>query len=505
MSNLVLLEGITKRYPGVTALDNVDLTLQAGKIHGLTGENGAGKSTLIKILGGATNPDQGKIFFEGQVVKFNSPIAAIKRGISIVHQELIMATHLSVMENIFLGQLTNNSFEQINWKSIRKRARGLLDQIGLDVDERTIVSQLSLGQLQLVEIARAISRDVKLLVLDEPSAVLGGKDLEILFEVVRSLRKKGVSIVYISHRLKEVLELCDDISVLRDGQMQGTKESAELDENKLIIMMTGRKLVHPSRSSVIQNKEILIEVKQKIEKIDSEFPSKISVHAGEIVGLAGLVGSGRTKLARNIFGAESGSYDVSIIGKDIVRNHSTRVAKRFGIAYLPKDRKTSGLLMNRSIRENVGLASLKERSFAGVLRLNKDRKLVKEFTEKVLLKSSSLEDLPTTLSGGNQQKVMLARWLSVSPTVLILDEPTRGIDVVGKSEIYRLMRQLTDAGRGIVMISSEIEEIISMSDRVYVMSEGSIVSELVGDKITENNIARASLLRRNISNEETNE
>jgi ABC-type sugar transport system ATPase subunit len=287
--------------------------------------------------------------------------------------------------------------------------------------------------------------------------------------------------------------------------MQGTKESEELDENKLIIMMTGRKLVHPSRSSVIQNKEILIEVKQKIEKINSEFPSKISVHAGEIVGLAGLVGSGRTKLARNIFGAESGSYDVSIIGKDIVRNHSTRVAKRFGIAYLPKDRKTSGLLMNRSIRENVGLASLKERSFAGVLRLYKDRKLVKEFTEKVLLKSSSLEDLPTTLSGGNQQKVMLARWLSVSPTVLILDEPTRGIDVVGKSEIYRLMRQLTDAGRGIVMISSEIEEIISMSDRVYVMSEGSIVSELVGDKITENNIARASLLRRNRTNEETNE
>ena len=490
------LQGMTKQYPGVRALDNVDLNLRAGTIHGLTGENGAGKSTLIKILGGATIPDRGKILFEGEVVKFNSPISAIKHGISIVHQELIMATHLSVMENIFLGQLTKNTFEYINWKSLRNRARELLDQIGLNVDERTIVSELSLGQQQLVEIARALSRDVKLLVLDEPSAILGGKDLEILFDVVRSLRKKGVSVVYISHRLKEVLELSDEISVLRDGKMQGTKKVAELDESKLIIMMTGRKLVHPSKNSALQKEKTLIEVKQKSEEINLKFAAKISVRAGEIVGLAGLVGSGRTNLALNIFGAQSGTYEVTMNDNVNIRNNSTRAAKRLGIAYLPKDRKNSGLLMNRSIRENVGLASLKLRSFAGVLHLIKDRTLVKEFTNKVLLKSSSLEDLPTTLSGGNQQKVMLARWLSVSPTILILDEPTRGVDVVGKSEIYRLIRQLTDSGRGILMISSEIEEIISMSDRVYVMSEGKVVAELVAEDITENNIARASLLGR---------
>ena len=498
------LQGMTKRYPGVTALDNVDLSVRMGKIHGLTGENGAGKSTLIKILGGATVPDQGKILFEGKVVKFNSPISAINRGISIVHQELIMAAHLSVMENIFLGQLTKNSFEYINWKSIRKRARELLDQIGLNVDERTIVRELSLGQQQLVEIARALSRDVKLLVLDEPSAILGGKDLEILFDVVRSLRKKGVSVVYISHRLKEVLELSDEISVLRDGVMQGTKNVAELDENKLIIMMTGRKLVHPSKNSVIHKEKTLIEVKQKSEETNLKFASKISVRAGEIVGLAGLVGSGRTNLALNIFGAQSGSYEVTMNDNVNIRNNSTRAAKRLGIAYLPKDRKTSGLLMNRSIRENVGLASLNLRSFAGVLHLIRDRTLVKEFTNKVLLKSSSLEDLPTTLSGGNQQKVMLARWLSVSPTILILDEPTRGVDVVGKSEIYRLIRELTDSGRGILMISSEIEEIISMSDRVYVMSEGKVVAELVAEEITESNIGRASLLGRQQSDGEIN-
>lgn len=492
---------MTKRYPGVTALDNVDLNIKVGKIHGLTGENGAGKSTLIKILGGATVPDQGEIIFEGEVVKFNSPVSAIRRGIGIVHQELIMATHLSVMENIFLGQLTKSSSGNINWRSIRKRARELLDQIELNVDERTIVSDLSLGQKQLVEITRALSRDVKLLVLDEPSAILGGKDLEILFNVIRSLRKKGVSVVYISHRLKEVLELSDEISVLRDGVMQGTKEVTELDEDKLIIMMTGRQLVHPPKNPVIHKGKILIEVKQKSEEINSKFVSKISVRAGEIVGLAGLVGSGRTNLALNIFGAQSGSYEVTINENINIRNNSTRAAKKLGIAYLPKDRKTSGLLMNRSIRENVGLASLKLRSFAGVLLLSKDRKLVREFTDKVLLKSSSLEDLPTTLSGGNQQKVMLARWLSVSPTILILDEPTRGIDVVGKSEIYRLIRKLTDFGRGIIIISSEIEEIISMSDKVYVISEGLIAAELTAEDINENNIARASLLGKKQSNE----
>lgn len=498
MTDLVVLRGVTKRYPGVVALEDVTLNLQAGKIHGLTGENGAGKSTLIKILGGVTSPDDGKIFFEGLEIKFNKPSLAIKRGISIVHQDLIMARHLTVMENIFLGQLTHNLLGKIRWREVRSRARDLLDQVGLNVDERLIMNELSLGQQQLVEVARALSRDLRVLVLDEPSAVLGGKDLEVLFDVVRSLRGKGIAIVYISHRLTEVLELSDTISVLRDGRMQGTREVTEFDEEKLIALMTGRQLLHPPQNRVVRKKKILLDVRQKLQGSVANSVSLINVHEGEIVGIAGLVGSGRTGLARTIIGADPGTYEVSVAGRPFSRNRSPRAARKGGLAYLPKDRKSNGLLMNRSIRENVGLASLESRSFAGVLRALKDRRSVKELTKKVLLKSVSLEDLPSTLSGGNQQKVMLARWLAASPVVLILDEPTRGIDVVGKSEIYGLMRQLSDLGRGILMISSEIEEIISMSDRVYVMKDGVITAEFTGIEITEENIARASILDKKI-------
>lgn len=494
MADLVVLRGVTKRYPGVTALDDVDLNLQAGKIHGLTGENGAGKSTLIKILGGVTSPDEGKIFIDGMNITFNSPQSAIKRGISIVHQDLIMAGHLSVMENIFLGRLSHNRFGKVRWNAVRSRARELLDQVGLNVDERLLMNELSLGQQQLVEVARALSRDLKVLILDEPSAVLGGKDLEVLFGVVRSLRRQGIAIVYISHRLTEVLELSDTISVLRDGRMQGTRAVTEFDEESLVTLMTGRQLMHPPHNRTVLKKKILLDVRQRSASVTPEFLSTLSVHEGEIVGLAGLVGSGRTELARSIFGADPGFYEVSIAGKSFSRIRSPMAARRAGIAYLPKDRKTNGLLMNRSIRENVGLASLGSRSFAGILRGVKDRLSVKELTEKVLLKSASLEDAPSTLSGGNQQKVMLARWLAASPVVLILDEPTRGIDVVGKSEIYGLMRQLSDLGRGILMISSEIEEIIAMSDRVYVMRNGEVTAEFVGAEITEKNIARASIL-----------
>lgn len=493
MTNVAELKGITKRYPGVVALEDVGIAIRAGEVHGLTGENGAGKSTLIKILGGAVAPDAGEVLVDGQPVRFTSPHAAITRGISVVHQELASAPALSVAENVLLGDLSHNMFGGIRWKATRARAREALDRVGLKVNERTEMGRLSLGQQQLVEIARALLRDARLLVLDEPSAILGGKDLDVLYDVVRSMRESGVAVVYISHRLKEVLALSDRVSVLKDGRSQGTVAVTELDEPQLVMMMTGRELTAPQRPPVVDQAPILLEAWPTSDDSTPPRDLGVTVRAGEIVGLAGLVGSGRTEVARTIFGAEPGLYDVTVAGQPFKRR-SPRAARRARIAYLPEDRKDQGLLMCRSIRENVGLASLKRRSLAGVLRSKQDRVSVADLASRVHLKASSLEAPPTTLSGGNQQKVMLARWLATSPTVLILDEPTRGIDVGGKSEIYALMRELTDSGRGILMISSEIEEVVAMSDRVLVMNQGRVVAEYTGDEITEDNISHSALL-----------
>lgn len=493
MTHVAELKGITKRYPGVVALEDVGITIRAGEVHGLTGENGAGKSTLIKILGGAVAPDSGEVLIDDQPVRLSSPHAAIARGISVVHQELVSAPALSVAENVLLGHLSHNAVGGIRWKATRARAREALDRVGLGVDERMEMGRLSLGQQQLVEIARALLRDARVLILDEPSAILGGKDLDVLYDVVRSMRDSGVAVVYISHRLREVLSLSDRVSVLKDGRSQGTFAVTELDEQRLVMMMTGRQLTAPQRSPVVDKPPTLLEAWPNDDDSTPPRQMGVTVRAGEIVGLAGLVGSGRTEVARAIFGAEPGAYDVTVAGKPF-RRRSPQAARRAGIAYLPEDRKDQGLLMNRSIRENVGLASLKRRSLAGVLRSKEDRISVAELAGRVHLKAASLEAPPSTLSGGNQQKVMLARWLATSPTVLILDEPTRGIDVGGKSEIYALMRELTDAGRGILMISSEIEEIVAMSDRVLVMNQGRVVAEYVGDEITEDNISRSALL-----------
>lgn len=494
MKNVAELIGITKRYPGVVALDDIGFSIRAGEIHALAGENGAGKSTLIKILGGAVMPDKGEIVLDGEPVRLLSPHAALSRGISIVHQELVSAPDLSVTENVLLGRLPRDRFGRVRWQVARTTAREVLDRVGLDISERAGMRQLSLGQQQLVEIARALVRDAKILVLDEPSAILGGHELDTLHEVVRSLRDRGVAVVYISHRLNEVLSLSDRVSVLKDGRLQASLPVGELDIEKLVGLMTGRQLTHPERTPVSEDAPTLLEVRMPSRNQKAPGPLILNIRAGEIIGLAGLVGSGRTELARSIFGADPSSHDVTVGGRRLSSHRSPRSARRAGIAYLPEDRKDQGLFLNRSIRENVGAASLERRSFAGFLRFSKDRASVKKITDSVGLKSSSLDAPPTTLSGGNQQKVMLARWLAAGPAVLILDEPTRGIDVGGKSEIYAIMRQLTSSGRGILMISSEIEEVVAMSDRVYVMKNGQIVAEYSGDLVTEANISRSALL-----------
>jgi ABC-type sugar transport system ATPase subunit len=490
-TNLVELCGITKRYPGVTALDGVDFDVRPGEIHALAGENGAGKSTLMKILGGAVAPDAGEIRFGGETVTMRSPRDALTLGISTVHQELVAAHSLDVTENILLGRLPRR-MGRVLWAPARQQARQVLDRLGVDLDERTRMDRLSLGQQQLVEIARALVRETRLLVLDEPSAILGQRELEVLYRVLHQLREQGTGIVYISHRLSEVLALSDRVTVLKDGRRQQSVPVTELDEERLVTLMTGRQLVTPPKTPPPEDALVLLSVRT-LRVATSSSPVDLEIRAGEIVGLAGLVGSGRTEVARAIIGADPATGTVSVAGRRLTRR-SPRSCRRAGLGYLPEDRKDSGLLMNRSIRENIGLASLGTRSRWGLLRGGVDRTDVARRARDVRLKAPDLDAATATLSGGNQQKVMLARWLAANPQVLILDEPTRGIDVGGKSEIYRLMRELTQAGQAVLMISSEIEEVLAMSDRVLVMRGGAMVAELRGEQITEQAVTRAAIV-----------
>ena len=488
---LVQLIGIEKQYPGVRALEGVDFDVLPGEIHALAGENGAGKSTLMKILGGVTLPSAGEIAVRGEKVLMGGPRDALALGISLVHQELVSAPMLSVTENILLGRLPQR-YGRVDWSAAHRQARAVLDRLGVSISEKTPMSRLSLGQQQLVEIARALTRETAVLVLDEPSAILGQAELETLYDVVRSLRDDGVGIVYISHRLGEVLDLSDRVTVLKDGRLQKTVQTQDLDHEQLVTLMTGRDLTVPEKTSPAPDAPILLELRDVAVR-GGKGPINLKVRAGEIVGFAGLVGSGRTEVARAIIGADPSQGRVLVHGKEL-RRRSPRRAKNMGIAYLPEDRKDQGLLLNRSIRENVGLASLKMRSRLGVIRSGWDSRNSEHHAAAVNLRAPSLQAQAASLSGGNQQKVMIARWLAADPSVLILDEPTRGIDVGSKSEIYRLIHQLAESGRAILLISSEIEEILSLSNRVIVMRDRMIAAELVGSEITENTVTRAAIL-----------
>jgi ABC-type sugar transport system ATPase subunit len=484
--------GITKRYPGVTALESISIDLYPGEVHALAGENGAGKSTLIKVLAGIIQPEEGELIVDGETVEFRSPAQALELGIRVVHQELACADHLSVTENILLGQLPSR-FGKVDWRRAHQQAREKLDELGIEVDEKSRLDSLSLGQQQLVEIARALMREARILILDEPSAILGKRDLGILFDTIRSLRERGVSIVYISHRLDEVFELADRITVLKDGSHVGTWMVDELDVESLVEKMTGRELVPPEPRNLVRPLPAVLEVSGLTRANEFEDVSFV-LGEGEIVGIAGMVGAGRSELARAIAGAtRPDAGEVRIRGEQVRLSHP-RVARRHGVGLLPEDRKAQGLLLNRSIRENIGLASLGARSRLGVVRRREDLREVTELAAEVDLRYSSIDQLLRNLSGGNQQKVLLARWLAAKSDILILDEPTRGVDVGGKSEIYRLMRSLSEEGVSILMISSEIEEIVSLSDRVLVMRQGRLVAEFEGEAIDDQRILRAAIV-----------
>lgn len=487
--NILEMHGISKEFTGVKALSNVNFKVEKGEIHCLIGENGAGKSTLMKVLSGVYpyGTYEGDIVFEGNVQQFNKISDSVKAGIVIIYQELALFPDLTVYENIFAG----NEIKQggiVDWNRTIAEAKKMLDKVKLDVNPETLVKDLSVGKQQLVEIAKALSKDVKLLILDEPTAALNEDDSENLLDLLGELKKQGITCIMISHKLKEVISIADKATVLRDGQTICTLDAAkgEISENVIIKNMVGREIedIYPKRPNKTFGDPVLelrswsayaVHLGRQVVK-DVNF----HVKKGEIVGIAGLMGSGRTELALSIFGNPK-SYklqgELLVDGVPKTLKHPSD-AIRSGIAYVTEDRKGDGLFLIQDIKNNISAANLKRVAVNGVINDNEEVKETAEYKKSMYIKASSLEQVVGNLSGGNQQKVSLGKWLFVGPKLLILDEPTRGIDVGAKFEIYTIMNQLIEEGMSIIMISSELGEVLGMSDRVYVMAEGQMKGEL---------------------------
>ena len=493
MTPVLELENINKTFPGVRALNDVRFDVYPGEVHALLGENGAGKSTLIKIVSGVYQPDSGHLRVHGDSVRFRSPIEAQAAGIATIYQELLLFPALSVAENIFLGHPPRLQFGGIDWPTMRRKAARLLESLDIhDLEPGEVVGSLSIGNRQRVEIAKALSRDAQLLIMDEPTAALTEADVERLFDIVRRLRERGVGIIYISHRLEEVFELADRVTVLRDGGYVGTKPVNETSRDDLISMMVGRTIdaLFPKRKIPIG--KVVLEV-DGLDRPPLTKEVSFSIKAGEIVGLAGLVGSGRSELAQALFGVTPADSGIIFLGGEKVDIASPRDAKSLGIAYVPEDRGIQGLIRPMTLRENVSLAVLERVASGIVINRADERSLAKGAIEQFGIRASGTEQVVNKLSGGNQQKVVLAKWLATNPRLLIMDEPTRGVDVGAKAEIHRLMGDLVERGLAILMISSELPEIMGMSDRILVMREGRLVAEFKRDEADQEEIAAAMM------------
>jgi len=488
----VLLEmrGIGKSFPGVKALQGVSLTVREGQVHALLGENGAGKSTLIKILSGAYTRDEGEILFDGRPAAIRGPQDAQALGISTIYQEFNLARDLTVAENIFLGNLPAKGL-RVDWDTARRKSREILDRLGATIRVDAVVSSLSVAEQQLVEISKALNRKTRILVMDEPSAVLGESDLEHLFQVVRSLQAQGIGIVYISHRMREIFELADEVTVLKDGRYVATRPVAETTMDELVRLMIGRDLkdVYPARDPRLG--EVLLEVKG-LRRNKLVHDVSFQVRAGEIVGFAGITGSGRTEVVRAIFGADPHTAELRVAGEPYQARSPTD-AIGHGLALVNEDRKAHGLFLKQNVTVNTTISALASMCRGGVIQRGRERSLVQKTIQDLRVKTPSADFIVVNMSGGNQQKVILGRWLLTHTKVLIMDEPTRGIDVGSKSEIYQIMNELTKRGVGIIMISSELPEVLGMSDRVLVMREGTIVGEFPGAQATEEAIMKLAV------------
>jgi rhamnose transport system ATP-binding protein len=493
MSILLKAENVNKSYAGVKALRSASFELRSGEVHALIGENGAGKSTFIKIVTGAIKADAGLLEIVGNKIVDNSPTLAKSLGVAAIYQQPTMFPELSVAENIAFGLEKSGIFGRVDWKKRRETAKDLLSQIGAKIDVETEAGNLSMPQQQLVEIARAIGANAKILILDEPTASLSEEDTNNLFRVIRELKSKGVGMIYISHRLEELPAIADRVTVLRDGETIGTEIMAEVDKPKLISLMVGRELSQVYPKKEVKQGKIVLELKNLGYRKAGVKNINLTVRAGEIVGIAGLVGAGRTEFARVVFGLDTADQGEVLLNGKSIHNTHPQDAIRHKIAYLPEDRRKHGVILDLPISSNITLASLKILSGRFGMNFKKERELAAEYSNRLGVKTQSIHNSVATLSGGNQQKVALSRWLLTKPAVLILDEPTQGIDVGAKSEIHQLMNELAEQGVAILMISSELPEVLGMSDRIAIMQGGTIVKILDRSEATQENILAIAL------------
>lgn len=484
MKDIVLsMKNITKKYPGVVALNNVSIDFIKGEVHALLGENGAGKSTLIKVISGAIKNDEGNIVIDDQIYDCMTPKISRGHGVEVIYQEYNLINTLSVAENICLGEKTEGL---VNYKYMREKVKKIFDKFNIDINPDIKVRDLSPALQQLVEIAKAISKEAKVIVMDEPTAQLTLGEVENLYKIIRALKENGVTIIYISHRLEEIFEVTDRVSIMRDGQYITTVNTEQTNRKELISLMVGRALTetYPTRNCI--KNDIMMEVKNisGLKNSDVSFDIK----TGEILGLAGLVGAGRTELVRVIYGADKKtSGDIYIKGKK-VKIKSPKTALSYGIGLIPEDRKNQGCFLRKSIKWNIAISNIREISKNGFVNNESELKQANEYKEKLRIKTPTIDQNVGNLSGGNQQKVVLAKVLSTNSDIIIFDEPTRGIDVGARHEIYNLMNELVENGKSIIMISSDMEELLGMSDRILVLCEGKVAGEVFKEDFSQNRI-----------------
>jgi len=490
---IIQFKSITKKFPGVCALDDVSLEVYPGEVLALVGENGAGKSTLLKIMSGEYTLEQGELIFDGSTTKFNSPADSHSIGVRVIYQEPEILPDLSVGENVFLGELPTRGIGVVDWKKLYRDTQTNLNKLGVGdfISPKAKAHTLSAAQRQITEIARAIKTDVKVLALDEPTSSLSEEDSTHLFNIINQFREEGVGLIYVSHRLPEVLELADRIAILRDGKLVAVKDCRNTNEDELVTLMVGRELVHRFDHESHARDEVIL----KVSNLKTETVQNISfeIRRGEVVGFAGLVGAGRTDLARALFGEDQViSGKIELDGKEVKIKNPSR-AIRYGIGLSPEDRKREALVLLRTVRENISLVILNWLTRLRFVKRSEERQIVIDLVDRLQVKTPSLEQDVGKLSGGNQQKVVLARWLARKPKVLILDEPTRGIDVGAKAEIYKLINEMAKDGMGVIFISSELPEVLGVSDRIIVMQNGQMRGEVSADQATEESILRMAM------------